>query len=73
MAKNRLDSSEQPNGVFFHYLDLLNYREVSNYISSLFQVYHESPQVLIIKNGECTYVESHNAISMEDIIASINA
>jgi bacillithiol system protein YtxJ len=73
MAKNRLESLQPPPGILFHYLDLLTYREVSNYISSFFQVYHESPQVLIIKNGECTYVEAHNAITMDDIIDSINA
>ena len=73
MAKNRLESAVQPEGILFHYLDLLTYRDVSNYIASVFQVHHESPQVLIIKNGECIYVEAHNAISMSDIISSINA
>ncbi|HNF29264.1 MAG TPA: DUF2847 family protein [Chitinophagaceae bacterium] len=30
---------------------------------------HESPQILVIKNGICIYNESHTAINMEDIIA----
>ena len=35
-----------------YYLDLLNYRDVSNETGYKFQVMHESPQLLIIKNGE---------------------
>jgi bacillithiol system protein YtxJ len=68
MAKSRLDRSEQPANVTFHYLDLLNYRPVSNFIAENFNVHHESPQILLIKNGECIYEETHNAISMDDII-----
>ncbi len=29
---------------------------------------HESPQVLLIRNGACVYDESHNGISMEEIV-----
>ncbi|MCC6185513.1 MAG: DUF2847 family protein, partial [Chitinophagaceae bacterium] len=29
--------------------------------------HHESPQVLLIRNGACTYEESHNGISMADL------
>lgn len=71
MAKSRLDRSEQPPDITFHYLDLLSYRPVSNFISDCFQVHHESPQVLLIRNGECIYEETHNAISIEDIIAQL--
>ena len=71
MAKSRLDRSEQPVNTTFHYLDLLNYRPVSNFIADYFHVHHESPQVLLIKNGECIYEETHNAIAMDDIIAHL--
>ena len=67
MAKGRLERSSAPNGVKFYYLDLVRYREVSNKIAEVFGIRHESPQVLIIKNGECTYDESHNGISMAEI------
>ena len=33
----------------------------------MFDVYHESPQILLIKNGKCTYDESHSGIDMNDI------
>ena len=69
MAKNRLDKNDQPEGIDFHYLDLLKHRNISNKISDYFHVPHQSPQVLIIRDGKCTYNESHSGIMMEDIIA----
>ena len=39
------------NDVDLYYLDLLNYRDVSNEIGYKFQVLHESPQLLVVKNG----------------------
>ncbi len=50
-----------------YYLDLLNYRSVSNKIADDFAVHHESPQLLLIKNGECTYVEAHLGITVADL------
>jgi bacillithiol system protein YtxJ len=67
VAKNRLDKEELPEGVVFYYLDLIANREISNQIAETFDVYHESPQVLVIKNGSCVYDESHSSINMEDI------
>lgn len=67
MAKGRLERSEEPQGVKFYYLDLINHRDISNKVAELFSVHHESPQILLIKNSECTYEESHNGISMEEI------
>jgi bacillithiol system protein YtxJ len=73
MAKNRLDREEKPQNVKFYYLDLVAHRSLSNKIAEVFQVHHESPQVLLIKNGECTYDESHNGISMQEIEEQIAA
>ena len=68
MAKGRLERVTTPENVTFFYLDLIRYRSVSNRIADMFQVYHESPQVLLIRNGECVYDESHNGIDMNEII-----
>ena len=68
VAKNRLERSIEHDEVDFHYLDLIKYRPVSNKIAEVYNVYHESPQILVIKNGECIYDESHSAIDMEEII-----
>ena len=50
-----------------YYLDLLNFRSISNKIADDFAVHHESPQLLLIRNGECTYVEAHLGISVADL------
>ncbi len=69
MALNRLESSTPPTGVDFYLLDLLQHRNISSAIAEKFKVHHESPQVLVIINGECTYDESHMGISMDEITA----
>lgn len=68
MAKSRLERSSAPENVAFYYLDLINHRALSNKIAEVFQVHHESPQILLIKNGECVYEESHNGIDMIEIV-----
>ena len=40
-------------------LDLLNYRDISNELASEFQVMHQSPQLLVIKNGVAVHYASH--------------
>ncbi len=68
MAKNRLERVTPPENIDFYYLDLISYRELSSKIAEEFDVFHESPQVILIKNGECSYDESHSGINMDDII-----
>jgi bacillithiol system protein YtxJ len=69
MALNRLETNTAPQGVDFYLLDLLQHRDISAAIAEKFKVHHESPQVLVIINGECTYDESHMGISMDEIAA----
>jgi len=71
VAKNRLENATTPTGIDFYYLDLLNHRTISAKIAEDFNVYHESPQILLIKNGECVYDESHSGIRMEDILEKV--
>ena len=68
MAKNRLEKGTAPENIDFYYLDLIKHRSISQKIAKDFDVSHESPQILLIKNGACTYDESHSGISMNDII-----
>lgn len=70
MAKNRLDKKNQPEGIDFYYLDLIQYRKISNRIAADFEVTHQSPQILIIDHGKCVYDESHSGITMDDIEAN---
>ncbi len=46
-----------------YYLDLLSFREVSDAVGYAFQVMHQSPQLIVIKNGTAVYHASHNSIS----------
>ncbi len=69
MAKTRLEQDPLPDEVLFYYLDLITYRPVSSQIAEDFKVYHQSPQILIIKNGECTFNVSHYGITVEKIVA----
>lgn len=72
MAKNRVEKIPNDTPALFYYLDLLNYRGLSNKIAEVYSLPHESPQVLLIVNGECVYEESHNGINAQDIESEIN-
>lgn len=69
MALDRFERATPPENVDFHFLDLLKFRPISNVIAEDFQVHHESPQVLLIKNGSCIYEESHYGIMMDELIS----
>ena len=51
-----------------YYLDLLKLRPISNKIALEFDVAHESPQILIIKNGKSVYDASHFDIRFDEIV-----
>lgn len=67
MVLNRLQRSEIPGSIEFYFLDLLSYRNISSKIAEEFNISHESPQVLLIRNGECVYEESHMGINMHEL------
>ena len=73
MAKSRLERSEAPQNILFYHLDLIRCRDISNKVADVFGVHHESPQILLIKDGACVYDESHNGIAMEDITEAASA
>lgn len=54
-----------------YFLDLLANRDVSNEIASHFEVRHESPQILIIKDEKVVHHASHHSISADDIKAHL--
>ncbi|WP_405382405.1 bacillithiol system redox-active protein YtxJ [Maribacter sp. LLG6340-A2] len=57
----------EPGQMDFHFLDLLAHRDVSNAIADTFGVRHQSPQLLIVKNGVVVFHDSHGAISEVDL------
>lgn len=72
VAKSRLERAAAPEQISFYYLDLIKFRDISNKIEADFDVPHESPQVLLIRNGECIYDESHSGITMDDLVSKSN-
>jgi bacillithiol system protein YtxJ len=73
MAKRRfeMDWDKLPTDMPLYFLDLIKYREISNLVAQDFQVYHESPQMLVIKDGECILDQSHGAISVDEALSVI--
>ena len=53
--------------VTLYFLDLLNFRTISNAISEEFQVIHQSPQMILIKEGKAIYNASHSDIDAADL------
>jgi len=54
-------------GIKPYYLDLISFRPLSNNVAAVFDVTHQSPQVLLIQNGECVYDASHFDISFDEL------
>jgi bacillithiol system protein YtxJ len=75
MAKKRveMDADELPQEIKPYFLDLITYRDLSSLIAETFQVHHESPQLLLIKNGECLLDQSHGDISIEETVEVVQA
>lgn len=73
MAMNGFTRSWQgtPEQIDIYYLDLLNYRDVSNAIASETGVMHQSPQVIVLKNKEVVYTATHSGIDARSALNSI--
>lgn len=69
MAKRRFeqDWNDLPQDTAIYFLDLINHRDISHQIAELFHVHHESPQLLLIKDGDCVLHQSHSDISVDEV------
>jgi bacillithiol system protein YtxJ len=70
MAWDRMQRSwkeSEVNSIKPFYLDIIAHRPLSNKIADDYNVEHESPQLLMISNGECVYNASHMEISYQEI------
>lgn len=54
-----------------YFLDLLQFRPISNEIVSQFNIQHQSPQVIVIYKEKVIYHDSHSGISVEEIKKAI--
>jgi len=54
-----------------YFLDLLNHRDISSAIADKFGVFHESPQLILVKDGKAVYHESHGNISAPEVASKL--
>lgn len=74
-ALDRLErnyKSEEAKGLKTYFLDLLSYRDVSQAVAQKFDVVHESPQAIVIKNGKAAYSASHFEIDYRLLLKHLN-
>lgn len=62
----------EDGSIRIYYLDLLAHRDLSNEIAIQFQVIHQSPQILVIRNGQTVYHASHHSIHAQDLEAWVD-
>jgi bacillithiol system protein YtxJ len=67
MAKNRLEKSGDAGNIEFSLLDVITQRPLSAEVAETLDVWHESPQAILIINGKAVYDESHISIRMNEI------
>lgn len=65
--EKEIENSDEQN-VSFYFLDLLAFRPISNKIAEDFRIRHESPQLIVLENGEPINNASHQDISLSQIL-----
>ena len=68
VLRNFENEYNQENNLEIYFLDLLKNRDISNEIANKFSVVHQSPQMLVIKNGVSVYNASHENIHADDLL-----
>ena len=61
------DEFDLQNQIDAYFIDLLEFRAVSNEIASRFGIMHQSPQLLLIKEGKVLYDASHSDIQANEL------
>ena len=68
LAKARLDRAVGGADAEVYLLDLLRFRQVSDYLAEVSGVRHESPQLLVFRGGEVVYEGSHLDIDASNVL-----
>ena len=70
MAKSRIESnwSKLFSDFPIYYLDLIAHRNISNSIAEDLGVEHQSPQIIVVKNGQAIYDTSHGGIEVNNLV-----
>ena len=69
LYRNWKDTDFEKVSPFF--LDLISYRNISNQIAQEFGVFHQSPQVILIRDGKAVYDNSHMGINYREIMEKV--
>ena len=75
MMLDRLERNwkeEEMHHVAPYFLDLISYRDISNAVSANYEVPHESPQVLIVRNGKAIHDASHLGIDYRELASFVH-
>lgn len=74
MAKRTIEyaATRIPPGIPVYYLDLINYRDISNAVAEWWQVKHESPQLLLVKGATCIFHASHGDIDIDELLTQLS-
>lgn len=62
---------DMPEKANLYYLDLLEHRDISNEIAARFGVPHQSPQIIVLKEGNAVYDASHENIEARRVISHL--
>ena len=71
--KKRLESADFRNHFKLFMIDVVNSRPTSLYLAEKVNIQHESPQILLFRNGQCYYHASHFDISEHAILTASQA
>lgn len=55
----------------WYLLDLLNHRDISNEMAHRYKVEHQSPQIIVVRNGKAVFSSTHDGIDAKDLVKFI--
>ena len=68
MALNRFERAYDPETeIVFYFLDLIQYRALSDEVAVRYGVIHQSPQALLIMDQKVKHCLSHNGIDFKEM------
>jgi bacillithiol system protein YtxJ len=69
--EKQITESADKDKVELYYLDLLHFRPISNLMANDLNVTHQSPQAILLKNGDVIYSASHENIDFQNVLEAL--
>ncbi|RYD83063.1 MAG: bacillithiol system redox-active protein YtxJ [Sphingobacteriales bacterium] len=73
VALSRMEKAWNGSVIKPYLVDVIGQRPISNRIAQALEITHESPQAIVLQDGECVYKASHLEISYKEIQDSIKS